>query len=242
MCITLPEEDVGSFLTDVQLCFEYFNDNPDAESDLYYDEVGGLTLNVGIRYYDSQGNQLYAPPPALKNVKYGKIFSDTDYHAGIDPDSRNVHFTTSDDVSSGDDIYNIVFSKIEPISITADQFDDNDIDGVLNAELNGEKVNDYEYVMKIDGSSQVRKYYQMNESSSYGQYATFNPSMFEGETDYVEIFFDVVRDKDALALNKNYNFKVGIVRVLTDSYLMKTNSLTVRSSLDDVDVAKRTEI
>ena len=73
------------------------------------DEVGGLTLNVGIRYYDSQGNQLYTPPPALKNVKYGKIFSDTDYHAGIDPDSRNVHFTTSDDVSSGDDIYNIVF-------------------------------------------------------------------------------------------------------------------------------------
>ena len=239
MCITLPEKDVGSFLTDVQLCFEYFNDNPDAESDLYYDEVGGLTLNVGIRYYDSQGNQLYAPSPALKNVKYGKIFSDTDYHAGIDPDSRNVHFTTSDDVSSGDDIYNIVFSKIEPISITADQFDDNDIDGVLNAEERGEEINEYEHVMTISGNSPAREYYTMNESASYGQYATFNHTMFEGKCDFVEIYFDVLKDKETL--NKNYNFKVGLVWVSTRSDIGATSNfglINQKNIFEEVDITK----
>ena len=239
MCLILPEADVGSNLTDVALCFEYFDDGQNPDSELVYDEANGLTINVGINYYDSTSGEIVTST-AQKRVKYGRLMADADYHEGIDPDIRNVYFTTGDDVISTNPD-KCVFKQIEPIPLNM-QFNNNIDDGVLNAELNGEKVNDYEYVMKIDGSSQVRKYYQMNESSSYGQYATFNPSMFEGETDYVEIFFDVVRDKDALALNKNYNFKVGIVRVLTDSYLMKTNSLTVRSSLDDVDVAKRTEI
>lgn len=236
MCLILPEAEVGSNLTDVALCFEYFDDGQNPDSELVYDEENGLTINVGINYYDSTSGEIVTST-AQKRVKYGRLMADADYHAGIDPDIRNVYFTTGDDVTSTNPD-KCVFKQIEPIPLNM-QFNNNIDDGVLNAELNGEKVNDYEYVMKIDGSSQVRKYYQMNESSSYGQYATFNPSMFEGETDYVEIFFDVVKDKDSLALDKNYNFKVGIVRVLTDSYLMKTNSLTVRSSLDDVDVAKK---
>lgn len=236
MCLILPEAEVGSNLTDVALCFEYFDDGQNPDSELVYDEVNGLTINVGINYYDSTSGEIVTST-AQKRVKYGRLMADADYHAGIDPDIRNVYFTTGDDVTSTNPD-KCVFKQIDPIPLNM-QFNNNIDEGVLNAELNGEKVNDYEYVMKIDGSSQVRKYYQMNESSSYGQYATFNPSMFEGETDYVEIFFDVVKDKDSLALNKNYNFKVGIVRVLTDSYLMKTNSLTVRSSLNDVDVAKK---
>ena len=236
MCLILPEAEVGSNLTDVALCFEYFDDGQNPDSELVYDDKNGLTINVGINYYDSTSGEIVTST-AQKRVKYGKLMEDADYHAGIDPDIRNVYFTTGDDVTSTNPD-KCVFKQIEPIPLNM-QFNNNIDEGVLNAELNGEKVNDYEYVMKIDGSSQVRKYYQMNESSSYGQYATFNPSMFEGETDYVEIFFDVVKDKDSLALKKNYNFKVGIVWVLTDSYLMKTNSLTVRSSLDDVDVAKK---
>ena len=236
MCLILPEAEVGSNLTDVALCFEYFDDGQNPDSELVYDEKNGLTINVGINYYDSTTGEIVTST-AQKRVKYGRLMADADYHAGIDPDIRNVYFTTGDDVTSTNPD-KCVFKQIEPIPLNM-QFNNNINDGVLNAELNGEKVNDYEYVMKIDGSSRVRKYYQMNESSSYGQYATFNPSMFEGETDYVEIFFDVVKDKDSLALNKNYNFKVGIVWVLTDSYLMKTNSLTVRSSLNDVAVAKK---
>ena len=71
-------------------------------------------------------------------------------------------------------------------------------------------------VIKIDGSSPARRYYRMNDSSSYGQYATFNPDMFAGKTDYIEIYFDVEKVKGLE--NINYNFKVGINWIATDAY------------------------
>ena len=238
MSISLPIEEIGSYLTDIYLCFEYNNDNPDNESELVYDELNGLTLNLGINYFDSQGNVLYSSTPVQKNVKYGRLMSDADYHTGIDPDIRNVFFTTSDDVTS-DDIYGPVFSQIEKIPLRM-QFD-NDIDeGVLNAELNGEEVNEYEHVIKITGNSKAREYYKMNPSSSYGQYATFNPLMFAGETDYIEIYFDVVKDKNML--NKNYNFKVGVIWVSTDSYKKDDpgyQGALSMSFLNDIDLVKK---
>ena len=238
MSISLPIEEIGSYLTDIYLCFEYNNDNPDNESELVYDELNGLTLNLGINYFDSQGNILYSSTPVQKNVKYGRLMSDADYHTGIDPDIRNVFFTTSDDVTS-DDIYGPVFSQIEKIPLRM-QFD-NDIDeGVLNAELNGEEVNEYEHVIKITGNSKAREYYKMNPSSSYGQYATFNPDMFAGETDYIEIYFDVVKDKNML--NKNYNFKVGVIWVSTDSYKKDDpgyQGALSMSFLNDIDLVKK---
>ena len=238
MSISLPIEEIGSYLTDIYLCFEYNNDNPDNESELVYDELNGLTLNLGINYFDSQGNVLYSSTPVQKNVKYGRLMSDADYHTGIDPDIRNVFFTTSDDVTS-DDIYGPVFSQIEKIPLRM-QFD-NDIDeGVLNAELNGEEVNEYEHVIKITGNSKAREYYKMNPSSSYGQYATFNPNMFAGKTDYIEIYFDVVKDKNML--NKNYNFKVGVIWVSTDSYKKDDpgyQGALSMSFLNDIDLVKK---
>ena len=238
MSISLPIEEIGSYLTDIYLCFEYNNDNPDNESELVYDELNGLTLNLGINYFDSQGNILYSSTPVQKNVKYGRLMSDADYHTGIDPDIRNVFFTTSDDVTS-DDIYGPVFSQIEKIPLRM-QFD-NDIDeGVLNAELNGEEVNEYEHVIKITGNSKAREYYKMNPSSSYGQYATFNPDMFAGKTDYIEIYFDVVKDKNML--NKNYNFKVGVIWVSTDSYKKDDpgyQGALSMSFLNDIDLVKK---
>ena len=238
MSISLPIEEIGSYLTDIYLCFEYNNDNPDNESELVYDELNGLTLNLGINYFDSQGNILYSSTPVQKNVKYGRLMSDADYHTGIDPDIRNVFFTTSDDVTS-DDIYGPVFSQIEKIPLRM-QFD-NDIDeGVLNAELNGEEVNEYEHVIKITGNSKAREYYKMNPSSSYGQYATFNPLMFAGKTDYIEIYFDVVKDKNML--NKNYNFKVGVIWVSTDSYKKDDpgyQGALSMSFLNDIDLLKK---
>ena len=238
MSISLPIEEIGSYLTDIYLCFEYNNDNPDNESELVYDELNGLTLNLGINYFDSQGNILYSSTPVQKNVKYGRLMSDADYHTGIDPDIRNVFFTTSDDVTS-DDIYGPVFSQIEKIPLRM-QFD-NDIDeGVLNAELKGEEVNEYEHVIKITGNSKAREYYKMNPSSSYGQYATFNPDMFAGKTDYIEIYFDVVKDKNML--NKNYNFKVGVIWVSTDSYKKDDpgyQGALSMSFLNDIDLVKK---
>lgn len=238
MSISLPIEEIGSYLTDIYLCFEYNNDNPDNESELVYDELNGLTLNLGINYFDSQGNVLYSSTPVQKNVKYGRLMSDADYHTGIDPDIRNVFFTTSDDVTS-DDIYGPVFSQIEKIPLRM-QFD-NDIDeGVLNAELKGEEVNEYEHVIKITGNSKAREYYKMNPSSSYGQYATFDPNMFAGKTDYIEIYFDVVKDKNML--NKNYNFKVGVIWVSTDSYKKDDpgyQGALSMSFLNDIDLVKK---
>ena len=237
MSLILPEDEIGYFLTDVYLCFEYYDDDPNDDSSLVYDEVNGLTLNVGINYYDSQGNILYSSEPALKNVKYGKLMADADYHAGIDPDIRNVFFTTGDDVTS-DDMYGPVFSQIEKIPLRM-QFDNNIDDGVLNAELNGEEINEYEHVIQITGNSSAREYYMMNESSSYGQYATFNPDMFAGKTDYIEIYFDVL--KDSADINKNYNFKVGMFWMSTDSYMKDdpdyVGALSM-SFLDDIDLVK----
>ena len=238
MSISLPAEEIGYFLTDIQLCFEYYDDNPNDESELVYDELNGLTLNLGINYFDNQGNILYSSEPVQKNIKYGRLLSDADYHTGVDPDYRNVYFTTSDDVVS-DNIYGAVFSQIEKIPLKM-QFNNNIDDGVLNAELNGEEVNEYEHVIKITGSSPAREYYKMNPSSSYGQYATFNPDMFAGKTDYIEIYFDVLKDKNNL--NKNYNFKVGLVWVLTDSYKKDdpdyVGSLSM-SFLDDIDLIRK---
>lgn len=239
MSITLPADEIGSNITDIYLCFEYYDDDPSDESELVYDEANGLTLNLGINYYDSQGNELYSSRPVQKNIKYGRIMSDADYHAGIDPDIRNVYFTTGDDVTS-DNIYNAVFSQIEEIPYRM-QFNNDIGDGVLNAEINGEEINEYEHVIKITGSSPAREYYMMNDSSSYGQYATFNPEMFSGEdgTDYIEIYFDILKDKNML--NKNYNFKVGMTWISTDSYMSDdsdyADSLTM-SFLDDIDVVK----
>ena len=238
MSISLPIEEIGYFLTDIQLCFEYYDDNPNDESELVYDELNGLTLNLGINYFDNQGNILYSSEPVQKNIKYGRLLSDADYHTGVDPDYRNVYFTTSDDVVS-DNIYGAVFSQIEKIPLKM-QFNNNIDEGVLNAELKGEEVNEYEHVIKITGSSPAREYYKMNPSSSYGQYATFNPDMFAGKTDYIEIYFDVLKDKNNL--NKNYNFKVGLVWVLTDSYKKDdpdyVGSLSM-SFLDDIDLIRK---
>ena len=90
-------------------------------------------------------------------------------------------------------------------------FDVNIDNGVLNAKENGVQIGDYESVINITGNSPAREYYKLNNSSSYGQYATFNETMFEGKTDYIEIYFDVVKEKGRP--NVNYNFKVGLIGV-----------------------------
>ena len=57
----------------------------------------------------------------------------------------------------------------------------------------------------------------MNDSSTYGRYATFNPDTFHGETDYIEVYFDV--EKEEGRENVNYNFKVGLFGLFSDEYM-----------------------
>ena len=204
-CISLElrPEDVGEnvSLKEISLSLQYYDTGTTDRTLQYLDEI---VINVGINYFDSSTNTLYQYEPTRKVIEYSEAITTRD-----DPDKNWVLFT---DFEYASDYEGLV--GIEPIP--AKMSFDNNIDyGVLNAS-EGETVEDGVKVIKIDGSSPARRYYRMNDSSSYGQYATFNPDMFAGKTDYIEIYFDVEKVKGLE--NINYNFKVGINWIATDAY------------------------
>ena len=205
-CISLElrPEDVGENVSLKEICLslQYYDTGTTDRTLQYLDEI---VINVGINYFDSSTNTLYQYEPTRKVIEYSNVLTTVD-----DPDKNWVFFAHSRyDLSP----YDVV--EIEPIPAKM-SFDNNIDDGVLNASVNGEPVEDGVNVIKIDGSSPARRYYRMNDSSSYGQYATFNPVMFAGKTDYIEIYFDVEKVKGLE--NINYNFKVGINWIATDAY------------------------
>ena len=205
-CISLElrPEDVGEnvSLKEISLSLQYYDTGTTDRSLQYLDEI---VINVGINYFDSSTNTLYQYEPTRKVIEYSEAITTRD-----DPDKNLVLFT---DFEYASDYEGLV--GIEPIPAKM-SFDNNIDNGVLNASVNGEPVEDGVNVIKIDGSSPARRYYRMNDSSSYGQYATFNPDMFAGKTDYIEIYFDVEKVKGLE--NINYNFKVGINWIATDAY------------------------
>ncbi len=205
-CISLElrPEDVGEnvSLKEISLSLQYYDTGTTDRSLQYLDEI---VINVGINYFDSSTNTLYQYEPTRKVIEYSEAITTSD-----DPDKNLVLFT---DFEYASDYEGLV--GIEPIPAKM-SFDNNIDNGVLNASVNGEPVEDGVNVIKIDGSSPARRYYRMNDSSSYGQYATFNPDMFAGKTDYIEIYFDVEKVKGLE--NINYNFKVGINWIATDAY------------------------
>ena len=205
-CISLElrPEDVGEnvSLKEISLSLQYYDTGTTDRTLQYLDEI---VINVGINYFDSSTNTLYQYEPTRKVVEYSEAITTSD-----DPDKNWVLFT---DFEYASDYEGLV--GIEPIPAKM-SFDNNIDNGVLNASVNGEPVEDGVNVIKIDGSSPARRYYRMNDSSSYGQYATFNPDMFAGKTDYIEIYFDVEKVKGLE--NINYNFKVGINWIATDAY------------------------
>lgn len=205
-CISLElrPEDVGENVSLKEICLslQYYDTGTTDRSLQYLDEI---VINVGINYFDSSTNTLYQYEPTRKVVEYSEAITTSD-----DPDKNWVLFT---DFEYASDYEGLV--GIEPIPAKM-SFDNNIDNGVLNASVNGEPVEDGVKVIKIDGSSPARRYYRMNDSSSYGQYATFNPDMFAGKTDYIEIYFDVEKVKGLE--NINYNFKVGINWIATDAY------------------------
>ena len=205
-CISLElrPEDVGEnvSLKEISLSLQYYDTGTTDRTLQYLDEI---VINVGINYFDSSTNTLYQYEPTRKVIEYSNVLTTVD-----DPDKNWVLFAHSRyDLSSYDGVV-----EIEPIPAKM-SFDNNIDNGVLNAS-EGETVEDGVNVIKIDGSSPARRYYRMNDSSSYGQYATFNPVMFAEKTDYIEIYFDVEKVKGLE--NINYNFKVGINWIATDAY------------------------
>lgn len=207
LSLQLKPDDVGENVSLKEICLslQYYDTGTTDRTLQYLDEIA---INVGINYFDSSTNTLYQYEPTRKVVEYSEAITTRD-----EPDKNWVYFAHSRyDLSSYDGVV-----EIEPIPAKM-SFDNNIDSGVLNASasVNGEQVEEGVNVIKIDGSSPARKYYRMNDSSSYGQYATFNPDMFASKTDYIEIYFDVEKVKGLE--NINYNFKVGINFIATDSY------------------------
>ena len=192
-------------LTDIQLIFQYEDTgttNPELE---YLDEI---TINVGINYYDSATGILTQSQPVARTIKRGLAMEGIDYSAGVDPDKNWLQFTSNELIAGDYGSEKLQYMEKIPVKMS---FDVNIDNGVLNAKENGVQIGDYESVINITGNSPAREYYKLNNSSSYGQYATFNETMFEGKTDYIEIYFDVVKEKGRP--NVNYNFKVGLIGV-----------------------------
>lgn len=203
-CISLEllPDQVGEniYLKDLLLTFQYYNTGTTDQSLTYLDEI---TINVGINYYNCTENTLTQYSPTRVTIENSNVLT-----TGDDPDKNLVYFANSEYLEGYDGII-----QIDPIPARM-SFDNNIDNGVLNARENGEEIEEGVSVIRIDGESQARKYYRMNDSASYGQYATFNPVMFNGKTDYIEIYFDVEKVKGLEDIN--YNFKVGINWTTTD--------------------------
>ena len=210
LSFTILDDDIGANFSDLILIFQYY-DTGTTDRDLEY--LDELTINVGFNYYDSSTGALYDVGSIRKTIKNQIAMSDTDYSAGVDPDENWVIFTVSDAIAESDKV-----KKVEPFEMKM-KFDNNIDGGVLNATEKGEEIDGsgYAKAITITGSSKAREYYQMNDSSTYGRYATFNPDMFYGETDYIEVYFDV--EKEEGRENVNYNFKVGLFGLFSDSYM-----------------------
>lgn len=210
LSFTILDEDVGANFSELVLIFQYY-DTGTTDRDLEY--LDELTINVGFNYYDSSSGVLYDVGSIRKTIKNQIAMSDTDYSAGVDPDENWVIFTVSDAIAESDKV-----KKVEPFEMKM-KFDNNIDGGVLNATENGEEIDGsgYAKAITITGSSKAREYYQMNDSSTYGRYATFNPNMFYGKTDYIEVYFDV--EKEEGRENVNYNFKVGLFGLFSDEYM-----------------------
>lgn len=203
-CISLEllPDQVGEniYLKDLLLTFQYYNTGTTDQSLTYLDEI---TINVGINYYNCTENTLTQYSPTRVTIENSNVLT-----TGDDPDKNLVYFANSEYLEGYDGII-----QIDPIPARM-SFDNNIDNGVLNARENGEEIEEGVSVIRIDGESKARKYYRMNDSASYGQYATFNPDMFNEWTDYIEIYFDVEKVKGLEDIN--YNFKVGINWTTTD--------------------------
>ena len=210
LSFTILDEDVGANFSELVLIFQYY-DTGTTDRDLEY--LDELTINVGFNYYDSSSGVLYDVGSIRKTIKNQIAMSDTDYSAGVDPDENWVIFTVSDAIAESDKV-----KRVEPFEMKM-KFDNNINGGVLNATEKGEEIDGsgYAKAITITGSSKAREYYQMNDSSTYGRYATFNPNMFYGKTDYIEVYFDV--EKEEGRENVNYNFKVGLFGLFSDEYM-----------------------
>ena len=202
------EEDFGKQLNDIWLAFEY-NENPDPTKEM----ADSITINIGFRYFSAAANNgdgaIISSATFQKEVVKGP---NGEFGTNGDlPDVNWVYFGNGETEAS-QALYD---APIENPPIINGTFNNGIGNGVINPFISGTVIDDYNAVKLITGTNTAREYYKLNPSSSYGFYGTLNEAKFSKNVagdqacDFIEIYFDVVKDKNAS--NINYNFKVGMV-------------------------------
>ena len=197
-------EDLGKPIEDLWLAFEYY-ENPDPSKQM----AESITINVGFRYFSCSGNggqgEIVCQGEFQKEIKFGK----NGEVSGENPDVNWVYIGYSE---KEQDQYDIAL----PSGLTINtEFNNNIGGGVLNPFVSGTVLEGDASASKlITGTDSTREYYKLNNSSTYGFYSTLDESKFsvneagEDACDFIEIYFDINKDKSTP--NINYNYKVGI--------------------------------
>ena len=188
--------DVGKKMTDVWLIFEYF-DLPDGSAKVM-DTENGITLNIGIRYYDSVTQSIYELGETQITIKYAKNGNQATEE---DPEGDPLTMLCFGEGDAGVDISFTHTPLIQTPFVSPTEID---------AQKAGLPDGSGDFRKSIQMTGANKDYYKLNDSSSYGQYGTLNEAAFVGENacDFVEVYFDIVKDKNTAA-NKSYSFKVG---------------------------------
>lgn len=193
----ISKDDNLKYIHDLCLAFEY---NTEVEGKTMLD---ALQINVGIRYYSKSagGYTVTAETSTPISITKGKntdgVWGDNTCYIGYSEKEQDRYqiATPSDFSFKTDFTRDIGEGAIDP------RVDGEAVEGVEGA---------YRKLITGDQNNRARDYYMLNDSSSYGAYVTLNPEMFAGEDgcDYMEIYFDIVKDKSKTGIN--YNFKVAI--------------------------------
>lgn len=195
----------GKSFTGMWLAFEYY-ENPDAS----LTNATSITINVGFRYFSCAGNngdgEIVFSGETQITVGYGK-------NGEVDGGDPMTLLTIGNDKTYTNDIQ---FDKNIPLS----KFNTNIGDGAIDPFASGTEIESHKSSVIISGTSKARDYYKLNASSSYGYYGTLNEAKFSKNSagddacDFIEVYFDIVKDKNASGIN--YNFKVGLSMVATE--------------------------
>lgn len=203
------ENGVHQAIGDIWLAFEYYDDPTDSispSSDKEY--ADSITINIGFRYYDHDAQRFTSNAECQKTIQYGHFPIDEDADDYEDRFESQVVIMSDSDFTEPD----IYFGE-EDI-VMKNKFNRDIGGGVINPFANSTAVDGDYASITLTGSNPAKDYYMLNDSSTYGFYGTLNPTMFNGEDgcDYIEIYFDIVKDKSSL--NTNYNFKVCVMTFL----------------------------
>ncbi len=208
----------GLPLSDIILAFEYYNDDADSDHDAWSSDEGkeyadSITINVGMRFFDktAEGGEVFEFTPKQITIPYGRYNSFENDLPFNDPNKifpDEYWLSITNDEKEGAN--GIFIDKEIKFDANYGFFNNNIGGGAINAAESDDKT------ITLSGTNKAREYYVTKPSTSYGSYGILNYEKFMGSDgcDYLEIYFDIVKDKTKP--NINYNFKVGLTNLFYD--------------------------